>query len=500
MEKQKKIPNMQRRRKEQTPVPQENAPKPVTPDFNDDQIAEFMAKAEAAFASSGSQTRYFIHDPMGLHSQQEPDGTWLTPFRDGLGSVRGVTDEILSILESRGYDPFGNLMDTQGTSQTPFGFTGEMTDPNGLIYLRNRYYDPSLGVFPNLDPVEGTPQVPMSLNRYSYAQGNPVNLADPSGTIPQMVSSLQSMLISNPMGLHRLVESINSGCYSTGLLPRQQEPGDCSCYAGTTYLATWCQEGIIPSCLPQPTPTIQLTAPPTATPRGRPTPYPTNTPRPTLTPELSPTPDVQALCDQLLLAVAVANEIAEGGPDIARIVAQIGVNRLRDPGFSSTSPTVRAMIENNQIGGYRLLEGFEGMSCQEIYDAFLSKPYIGDHIPIAYQAVVNAWYGTNDPTYNSLWFLVSNQDSYINNSIKPRVRPLYELASYPGCAQWWMNQFPINSRPQANPHIVNVLERNGVVLLYTNFVEPVTVNPDRGFAGCTTYCTDPNDSGTCGYD
>lgn len=61
------------------------------------------------------------------------------------------------------------------------GFAGEPIDANNLVYLRNRYYNPALGVFPSLDPYEGDVNNPMSLNRYAYVQGNPVNLVDPSG-------------------------------------------------------------------------------------------------------------------------------------------------------------------------------------------------------------------------------------------------------------------------------------------------------------------------------
>jgi RHS repeat-associated protein len=171
---------MQRRRKEQIPASQKNVPESAL-NIDDAQMAEFMAKAEAAFAESGEQTRYFIHDPMGLHSQQEPDGTWRHMIRDGLNSIRGVTDDALSILESREYDPFGNPSGAQGTSQTPFGFTGEMTDPNGLVHLRARDYNPVLGVFPSPDPVPGNVQDPMSLNQYMYAGNNPINNVDPSG-------------------------------------------------------------------------------------------------------------------------------------------------------------------------------------------------------------------------------------------------------------------------------------------------------------------------------
>jgi len=65
------------------------------------------------------------------------------------------------------------------------GGESSMVDANGFVYLRERYYDPVTGRFPNLDPLEGTMEQPMSLNRYSYVQNNPVNLVDPSGMIAE---------------------------------------------------------------------------------------------------------------------------------------------------------------------------------------------------------------------------------------------------------------------------------------------------------------------------
>ncbi|MBN1200365.1 MAG: RHS repeat-associated core domain-containing protein [Anaerolineae bacterium] len=58
-----------------------------------------------------------------------------------------------------------------------------MRDANGLQYHRARYYSPALGVFTALDPVEGSAQQVMSLNRYGYVAGNVVNAVDPSGMI-----------------------------------------------------------------------------------------------------------------------------------------------------------------------------------------------------------------------------------------------------------------------------------------------------------------------------
>ncbi len=60
-------------------------------------------------------------------------------------------------------------------------------DPNGLIYLRLRFYHPGLGLFLSRDPVEGVLNRPMSLNGYSYVEGNPVNRTDPSGEFPWLL-------------------------------------------------------------------------------------------------------------------------------------------------------------------------------------------------------------------------------------------------------------------------------------------------------------------------
>ena len=60
----------------------------------------------------------------------------------------------------------------------PFGYCGEYTDSEtGLIYLRNRYYDPELGRFINVDPIFS------GANWYAYCEGNPVRYVDPSGCI-----------------------------------------------------------------------------------------------------------------------------------------------------------------------------------------------------------------------------------------------------------------------------------------------------------------------------
>jgi RHS repeat-associated protein len=146
-----------------------------------------------------------VFDPLGTHTQQDPNGTWKHILRDGLNSARMVVDNTLSVDSVEHYAPYGEPLEPDPFG-SPFMFTGEQTGANGLIYLRNRYYSPSLGVFPSLDPLEGNVRQimslnrygyvtqnpindavgePMSLNRYSYVAGNPTNLVDPSGMIAE---------------------------------------------------------------------------------------------------------------------------------------------------------------------------------------------------------------------------------------------------------------------------------------------------------------------------
>jgi len=66
----------------------------------------------------------------------------------------------------------------------PFRYAGEVFDAeSGMIYLRARYYDPSVGRFISEDTYKGQVDNPLSLNRYTYGHNNPLRFIDPSGHI-----------------------------------------------------------------------------------------------------------------------------------------------------------------------------------------------------------------------------------------------------------------------------------------------------------------------------
>jgi RHS repeat-associated protein len=99
--------------------------------------------------------------------------------------VRQLTDAGGVVSLAKGYDPFGNANWSAGSAQTPFGYTGEQTDANGLVYLRARYYSTTQGRFLTRDKWLVIINRPMSINKWIYAYESPLRYVDPSGYIAE---------------------------------------------------------------------------------------------------------------------------------------------------------------------------------------------------------------------------------------------------------------------------------------------------------------------------
>jgi RHS repeat-associated protein len=120
---------------------------------------------------------------------------------DALGSVRQVVDASGTIVRTQSFDPYGNLLNSNGSTLTSYGFTGEWTDVTGLQYLRARYYSPVTGGFLSRDPFSGSLNQPATLNAYSYVGGNPVRYTDASGRCFDGISTvLCGMVLSAGAG------------------------------------------------------------------------------------------------------------------------------------------------------------------------------------------------------------------------------------------------------------------------------------------------------------
>ena len=69
-----------------------------------------------------------------------------------------------------------------------------------LIYLRSRLYSPDTGRVLTKDSWLGDYNKPLSLNRWNYTNGNPVNYTDPSGRSPISSSQILSQALSRYSG------------------------------------------------------------------------------------------------------------------------------------------------------------------------------------------------------------------------------------------------------------------------------------------------------------
>ncbi|HUY79060.1 MAG TPA: RHS repeat-associated core domain-containing protein [Ktedonobacterales bacterium] len=108
------------------------------------------------------------------------NGTLSFLVSDGLGTATEALNTSGQVSASRLYTPYGQSRYSSGTFPTEMGFTGYRADSvTGLDFAHARYYDPLAEQFSSADTV-----LAGGLNHYSYADGSPETLIDPSGNDP----------------------------------------------------------------------------------------------------------------------------------------------------------------------------------------------------------------------------------------------------------------------------------------------------------------------------
>lgn len=130
---------------------------------------------------------------------EEVNNTFKTYHFDFRGSTIAVTDASGTITDTFAYDTYGKCISRTGESDVIFGYNGRdgvITDDNGLIYMRARYYSPAMKRFVNADVVAGSITNAVTLNRFAYANGNPVSLVDPFGLCPNGKDGIDSDKLS----------------------------------------------------------------------------------------------------------------------------------------------------------------------------------------------------------------------------------------------------------------------------------------------------------------
>ena len=163
-------------------------------------------------------SRYYIYGQGLLAMVTASDSIYCYHFNT-IGSTIAMTDTNEGVVNSYAYTPFGIIPSEQETFSQPFKYVGQhgvMTEPNGLYYMRARYYDPSIGRFISEDPAGFGGG---DINLYIYAGNNPIMLIDPLGLCstyqpsnPTLYNGLRSTLRqdSGVVGLTDLRNTLQS--------------------------------------------------------------------------------------------------------------------------------------------------------------------------------------------------------------------------------------------------------------------------------------------------
>jgi len=131
---------------------------------------------------SGSNTFWKIYGPTSCELILDNNGNSVGLLNDALGNLIAILTpkeiswkkELPSVYGPLTPAPAASSLLAYAQSLT---WQGKQQDPTGLIHFGARYYDPLSGRFLSQDPIS----YPISLNLYSYANGDPINFRDPDG-------------------------------------------------------------------------------------------------------------------------------------------------------------------------------------------------------------------------------------------------------------------------------------------------------------------------------
>ena len=99
---------------------------------------------------------------------------------DALGTPLALIRTDGAIAGRTKFDPWG-LATAQSGEQSKLGHTGYQREVDDSYQAIARWYRPGIGRFQSMDPIDGDPTIPATLNEYLAFNGNPTIYVDPDG-------------------------------------------------------------------------------------------------------------------------------------------------------------------------------------------------------------------------------------------------------------------------------------------------------------------------------
>jgi len=146
-------------------------------------------------AADGATLVRYTWGPGGLVSRRLADGSVRYEHFDARGSVRFETDGAGAVTSSTDYLAYGEMTNPEFDGSIGYGHHWRIPGTD-LVYMRARVYEPRSGRFVTPDPAVNDIREPRSWNPYLYAQGDPINITDPSGRFSMSELSMVTAIIN----------------------------------------------------------------------------------------------------------------------------------------------------------------------------------------------------------------------------------------------------------------------------------------------------------------
>ncbi|MEV6302194.1 RHS repeat-associated core domain-containing protein [Actinoplanes sp. NPDC051861] len=145
------------------------------------EIRRNVSGSTATFAA----TRYYSFGGRAVASRTTGTQalTWL--FSDHQGTQQIAVNAYSQAVTIRRQTPYGGTRGTPAQWPNNKGFVGGDNSPTGLVHLGAREYDPVLGRFISVDPLQDLAD-PRQWNAYGYANNSPITYSDPTGARPMI--------------------------------------------------------------------------------------------------------------------------------------------------------------------------------------------------------------------------------------------------------------------------------------------------------------------------
>jgi RHS repeat-associated protein len=161
-------------------------------------LSLFMSFLLASQASAGTITYYHV---------------------DSIGSPVLETNAAGVVTRNIDYRPYGTT-ELSPAVKGP-NFTGHIYDPDlDLVYMKARYYDPSVGRFISADPLRPKDGDHFSFNRYAYGNNNPYTFIDPTGK--SALSNFWASVMTS-LGLSLAAHGVSGGAMNIST-PEDSDP------------------------------------------------------------------------------------------------------------------------------------------------------------------------------------------------------------------------------------------------------------------------------------